>query len=93
MAVKKAARNIFEELGFEADEANDLKYRAHLLLHIKTIAEKQKYSRRDLEKILDIPQPRISELMTGKIDRFSADKLFSYIEKLGYEVQMKLRRA
>lgn len=93
MTIEKAAKNIFEDLDFTAEEAADLKYRAELLMHIRKICDREDYSRRDLEKILDVPQPRVSELMTGKIDRFSADKLLGYIEKLGYVVQFKLKRA
>jgi predicted XRE-type DNA-binding protein len=93
MTIEKATKNLFEDLGFTAEEASDLKYRAELFLHIRKICEREGYSRRDLEKILDVPQPRVSELMTGKIDRFSADKLLGIIDGLGYVVQFKLKRA
>lgn len=93
MSLKKASQNIFKDLGFTDAEAEDLRYRSELLLFIRKICDKEGFSRRDLEKLLDVPQPRVSELMTGKIDRISADKMFSYIQKLGYKVELKLKRA
>ena len=34
---------------------------------------------------LDIPQPRASELIKGKVDKFSSDKLIGYLAKLGFK--------
>ena len=47
------------------------------------IIENKGYDQRALQKILDVPQSRVSELMTGKISKMSAEKLVSYLDKLG----------
>jgi predicted XRE-type DNA-binding protein len=43
---------------------------------------------RQLEKLLDVPQPRVSELLNGKISRMTADLLAKYLYRLGREVTM-----
>ena len=36
-----------------------------------------------LNKILDVPQPRVRELLNGKLSGLSIEKLLTYLEKLG----------
>jgi predicted XRE-type DNA-binding protein len=81
--------NIFDLLGFSSFESEALKVRAYLLTEIIRIVQKRKYTPRDLEKILDQPQPRISEIMNGKISKMSIEKLIFYLEKLGVSISIK----
>ncbi len=75
--------DIWEAIEDDPVKRNDLRLRAKLMMKIEEVAKKRGLSRRDLEKILDEPQPRVSELMTGKINLFSVEKLSSYLERLG----------
>lgn len=81
--------NIFDLLGFSQADSEALKVKAYLLSEIIRIARKRGYSSRDLEKILDQPQPRISEIMNGKISKMSIEKLILYLEKLGVSISIK----
>jgi len=49
----------------------------------------RKYSQKDLQIILGEPQPRVSELLNGKIARKSVDKLLHYAGRLGIEAKAK----
>jgi len=42
---------------------------------------------------LDQPQPRISELLNGKISKMSAEKLAGYLSRLGIEIKISARKA
>ena len=75
--------NVFDDLGFSVDELPHIKLRANLLIEVMKIIENKGYDQRALQKILDVPQSRVSELMTGKISKMSAEKLVSYLDKLG----------
>jgi len=79
---------IFEDFGFSTEESALLRAKAQLHLEIRKRIEKQKLSARDLEKVLDVPQPRVSELLTGKISKMSLDKLTKYLYRLGREVKV-----
>jgi predicted XRE-type DNA-binding protein len=83
--------DVFEDLGFTAEEAAILQLKTQLHIEIMRAIRQQKFSRRQLEKVLDVPQPRVSDLVTGKISRMSADLLTKYLYRLGREVTMKTK--
>jgi predicted XRE-type DNA-binding protein len=75
--------NVLDDLGFSPEQATALKFKADLYLAILRIAKG--YSRKELEVIFDEPQPRVSELLSGKISNKSLEKLFFYAGRLGIE--------
>lgn len=85
--------SVFEDLGFSAEEAAVLRLKTKLHLEIVRVVKKQQLSSRDLEKLLDVPQPRVSELLGGKIANVSVDKLAKYLHRLGREVCVVVKRA
>lgn len=91
----KKNKSIFHDLGFSEQESISLTLKADLHSKILEVIGKQKLKPRELEKILDVPQPRISELLNGKISAMSIEKLISYLEKLGIltSVSFKIKRA
>jgi predicted XRE-type DNA-binding protein len=85
--------NVIDDLGFSPEEAAAIKLKASLHAEILRVVEKRKLKARQLEKILDQPQPRISELLGGKISKMSAEKLAGYLSRLGIEIKISARRA
>jgi predicted XRE-type DNA-binding protein len=79
--------NVLDDLGFSPEQAAALKFKAELYQAILKVAKK--YSQRELQIILGEPQPRVSELLNGKIANKSADKLLSYAGRLGIETKAK----
>lgn len=55
------------------------------------IIETKKLSQKELIKKLKVPQPRISELMHGKISSLSIEKLVSYLEALGVVTSVQFK--
>ncbi len=88
----KKNKSVFNDIGFNEQEALALTVKADLYGKILDVVEKQKIKPRDLEKILDVPQPRVSELLNGKMSSLSIEKLLSYLEKLGVEAMMSFRK-
>jgi predicted XRE-type DNA-binding protein len=83
--------NVFEELGFTAEEAAILQMKTQLHIEIMRAIGQQKLTPRQLEKVLGVPQPRVSDLVNGKISRMTADLLTKYLYRLGREVTMKTK--
>ncbi len=83
--------NVMDELGFSPENATALKFKAELYRAILKYA--RKYSQKDLQMILGEPQPRVSELLNGKIANKSVDKLLHYAGRLGIEVKGKFAEA
>jgi predicted XRE-type DNA-binding protein len=84
-------KNLFEDLGFSPEEAAALKLKAGL--HTKIVKRAARYSQKQLQAILDESQPRISDLLRGKMSKFSLEMLVIYAEKLGLRTEIKTKRA
>ena len=80
-------RNVLDDLGFSPEQATALKFKAELYQAILKYA--RKYSQKQLQVILGEPQPRVSELLNGKIANKSVDKLLCYAGRLGIEARAK----
>ncbi len=85
--------NIFEAITDDAEEAADLQFRADLMLVLREYFRSQAATQAEIGKRLSIPQPRVSELMTGKIDKFSSDKLIGFLAKLGIRFRLVMAPA
>jgi predicted XRE-type DNA-binding protein len=85
--------NVIDDLGFSSEEAAAVKLKASLHAEIMRVVVKRKLKPRELEKILDQPQPRISDLLNGKISKVSAEKLAGYLSRLGVEIKILARKA
>ena len=75
--------NIFEAITKNAEEAADMEFRADLMLVLRDFFREQEASQVQIGRMLGIPQPRVSELMTGKVNKFSSDKLIGFMAKVG----------
>lgn len=85
--------NIFDALGFGPEESLDLKLRSDLLMIINKIISKKKYSARQLQAVLGENQPRVSELLNGKLNKLSLSRLVRYVAKLGQSIEIREKRA
>jgi predicted XRE-type DNA-binding protein len=80
-------RNVFEDLGFSPEEAAALKLKTDL--HTKIVKRAARYSQQELQTLLNTTQPRISDLLRGKMSKFSLEMLVIYAEKLGLHTEIK----
>ena len=80
------ADNLFATLGFDKNESAQLNAKARLYAMLKKRVEERGLTRRELETAFGEPQPRISDLMTGKLDKFSMEKMIFYFACLGARV-------
>ena len=78
---------LFEDLGFSPEKAAALRLKADL--HTKIVKAASRYSQRELVKILQTSQPRVSDLLRGKMSKFSLEMLVSFAEQLGLETSLK----
>ena len=88
--VETGSENVFEDLGFDAEEAMNLKVRADLMLDLCAYIRKQGWTQTETAEFLGETQPRISNLMSGEISRFSVDKLINLLGKVGMEVRVEV---
>jgi len=83
--------SVLDELGLDRQSALELKLKAALHENILELIKRRKCSARDLERILRIQQPRVSELTRGKLSTLSVARLLLYADLLGAKAQIKLK--
>jgi predicted XRE-type DNA-binding protein len=83
--------NVLDDLGFAPETALELKLKADLHLEILKLIRKHGYTPRQLEDCLGIQQPRVSELMRGKLNTLGIKKLLEYADKLGAYARVTLK--
>ena len=83
--------SVLDELGLNRQVTLELKLKAALHQKILQLVKRRGYRARDLERILQIQQPRVSELMRGKLSTLSVARLLLYADLLGAEAEVKLK--
>lgn len=93
MAVKieRSSGNVFTDLGFPPEEAANLLVRSDLMIQLRKRLDHLKLSQRQAARLLGVSQPRVSDLIRGRIDRFSVDMLIKLLGKAGVEVRLTVR--
>jgi predicted XRE-type DNA-binding protein len=82
--------DVMDDLGFSRSEATALKFKADLLDAIRNEIERRSYTQRQLVNILDEHQPAVSNLIQGKINQVSIEKLLRYSDRLGMRARLKV---
>ena len=83
--------SVLDELNISEQDRLELKLKAALHQDILKLIQKKKLSPRQLEKLFDIPQPKVSELLRGKLSLLSVSKLLFYAHLLGADANVKLK--
>jgi predicted XRE-type DNA-binding protein len=89
--ITKSSGNVFADLGL-ADSIL-LQMKTDLHSEIVRVVKSKKITPRELEKMFDVPQPRISELLRGKLAGLSINKLTEYAATLGIRPKLAFDRA
>jgi predicted XRE-type DNA-binding protein len=83
-----ATDNIFADLGL--DDADEMMTRSDLMSEVVSIIRKSGLTQKEVAAILGVSAPKVSALMTGKINDFSNDTLVHYLTLLGCNVEIRV---
>ena len=89
--MERGSANVFADLGFSEPEAGNLLLRSQLMLAVREIAKH--LTQMQAAKRFGITQPRLNDVLRGKIDKVSLDALVIMLNKAGMHVEMRVRRA
>jgi len=78
--------NIFEDLGFNSQEAAKLKIKAQLMCQISEWIKEKQLKQEDASHLLHVTRPRVSDIMRGKSGKFTIDALIDMLERTGKHV-------
>ena len=74
-------------------EAAHMKARSELMMAIAQHIGRHGLTQAEAAKLFGVTQPRVSDLVRGKIDLFSLDTLVQMLAAAGMRVEMKLKKA
>lgn len=95
MSSKKAQRfaNVWDAIADSPEEAANLTVRSELVNEIEEIIQKNGWTQAEAAKRCGVSQPRINDLLRGRISRFSVDALVNIAAALGQKVKIRLEAA
>jgi len=88
--ITRSSGNVFTDLGFPPEEAAILAMRADLMAQLRLLIEKRNWTQVEAAKALGISQSRVSDLMSGKWDKFSLDMLVTLATRAGLHCELRL---
>lgn len=88
--VTPAGGNVFAELGFSAEESETLRVRSDLMREIRKVIETRGLRQTEAAALFGVTQPRISELVRGRIEQFSIDALVNMLAHAGFHVEVRV---
>jgi predicted XRE-type DNA-binding protein len=81
--------NIFADLGLPDAEA--LLVRAHLMSGVTNLIKERGLTQAEAAKVLGTNQPTVSDLIRGKFNKFSLERLIGFATALGQDVEISVR--
>ena len=86
--VTRSSGNVFRDLGFPPDKAEHLLVRADLMIRLEKELGSRGLKQAQAAELLGISQPRVSDLLRGRVELFSADALIDLLARLGIKVRV-----
>ncbi|MBI4735964.1 MAG: XRE family transcriptional regulator [candidate division NC10 bacterium] len=91
LKMARSSGNVFRDLGFRPEEAAHLLIRSDLMIQLQKLIASRDLTQAEAAKILRVTQPRVSDLLRGRIDLFSSDALIDMLARLGVRVRVVLK--
>ena len=85
--------SVWDALADTGEEAANLKVRAELMRKIAALIQESDWTQAAAAERCGITQPRMNDLLRGRISRFSLDALVNIAASLGRQVHVELEAA
>jgi predicted XRE-type DNA-binding protein len=84
--------SVLNDLGFSPSEALEIKVKAEIYRDLLQYIQERRFAQQELGTILGIHQPDVSNLLNGRVSKFSVSKLIKFAGKLNLGAQVKLTK-
>jgi len=91
MEITPSSGNVFLDLGFSPEEAENMKIRSSLMISIRKVIETRGLKQSEAAEVFGVTQPRISDLVRGKVTLFSIDALVNMLGHAGLHVELSVQ--
>jgi len=82
--------SVFDAIAESPEEALNMKLRASLIREIRAKVTTAGWTQTETARQLGITQPRVSDLLRGKLSKFSLDALVNMLAKLGSDIKLRV---
>ena len=86
--ITPSSGNVFADLGFSSEVAEHLRIRSTLMSEVRKHIEARGLTQSDAARLFGVTQPRISNLVRGRVDLFSIDTLVDMLARAGIHVDV-----
>jgi predicted XRE-type DNA-binding protein len=90
MRATKGSDNVFADCGFPPTEAENLRIRAKMMMVLTGYIQERGITQSRAAEIMGVAQPRISDLVRGKIGLFTIDTLVNMVTAAGLRVEVDI---
>lgn len=90
---KQTFESVWDALEESTEASASMQVRAVLMIEVQRYVNESGLTQLQAAKRLGITQPRLNDLLRGKIDKFSVDALVNMLAKAGKRVSVKVRKA
>jgi len=90
MSESQRFKSVWDALEDTPEEAENLKLRAELMNAVRQLVAERCLTQTEAAKQFGITQPRLNDLLRGRIDRFSLDALVNILARAGKHVEVHL---
>lgn len=88
---RRSSGNVFHDLGFPQDEAENLRIRSDLMIRLAKLIENRGLTPAQAGKLLAVSQTRVRDLLRGKVQVFSVDSLIEMLGHAGAHVSLVVK--
>ena len=85
--------SVWAALEDDPSERESVKLKSRLMVEIARRIKSMGITQAQAAKTMGVSQPRVSDLVNGKIDRFTIDMLVTMLSRIGVKVEVKLKAA
>jgi len=93
MSRSESYASVWDAIADTPEEAANLRARAELMQKIAALLKQHKWTQAEAASRCGITQPRINDLLRGRVSRFSLDALVNIATALGFRVRLDLEAA
>jgi len=93
MSKTESYASVWDAIADTTEQAANLRARAELMQKIAAIVKENAWTQADAAKRCGVTQPRMSDLLRGRVSRFSLDALVNIATAIGRRVHVELDAA
>ena len=85
--------SVWDAIENTSEEAENMRLRSELMTVLRERITQNNWSQAQAAQLFGVTQPRISDLMRGKINLFGLDALINMVTAAGLQVEMRIAEA